>query len=137
MEKVYMALIEALNNHTAALDRFSKAASAGKGGTAASSGGEKASTTKNTTKPAAPTLETIQERFGAYLSVTDKDERKLRAAKVADINKHFGVERISKVDEEHYEEALEYLDMLEAGKKIKFRPKPDADEGEGEEESPI
>ena len=130
MEKVYTDLTLALQEHTKALNAFVKA-SGGKATTAPA--GEKATTTKTTTKetPKAITLETIQERFGAYMSVTDKEERKVRKAKIQTINDHFGVERVSLVDSEHYEEALGYLDQLEAGKaKIKFAAKPEADADE-------
>jgi len=126
MEKIYLALIEALNGHTAALNAFVKA-----GGGKASTGGTTAAADKPkaTNKPKAITLETLQDRFGEYMSVTDKDERKARKAKIQTINDHFGVERVSLVEPEFYEEALGYLDQLEAGKaKIKFAAKPDTGE---------
>lgn len=126
MEKIYSALTAALLTHAASLDAF--VAASGK----APAAGAKATETakpKTTTKPKAVTLETIQERFGAFMSVTDKEERKTRKAQIQTINDHFGVERVSLVDSEFYEEALGYLDQLEAGKaKIKFAAKPEADE---------
>lgn len=138
MEKIYTDLTLALQEHTKALNAFVKA-SGGKPAAAGATTAE-AAKPKATTKPKAITLETIQERFGAYMSVTDKEERKVRKAKIQTINDHFGVERVSLVDAEFYEEALGYLDQLEAGKaKIKFAAKPEAEEdGEGDNgDSPI
>lgn len=136
MEKIYSALTAALLTHAASLDAF--VAASGKAPAAGAKATETAKPKATTTKPKAVTLETIQERFGAFMSVTDKEERKTRKAQIQTINDHFGVERVSLVDAEFYEEALGYLDQLEAGKaKIKFAAKPEADEDDNAGDSPI
>ncbi len=76
----------------------------------------------------AVTLDTIKERFGAYLAVENKAERKARIANVQAIVDHFGVEKASALGEENWVEALGYLTKYEAGEEPEF-----SNEG-GEEE---
>lgn len=113
----FQALIDALNNHTKALEKFVSAA--GKGTTAAST--ETAAATKPAaTKPAATkakgvTKEQVAEAFGAYLKVKDKAELAERVANVKAINEHFGLAKITEGDPEQWKEALGYLKSFENG----------------------
>lgn len=150
-----MSLEEALAVNTAAMKELTAALkgakpAAGKGASAADAMIEKEATrvaagkgaaaaTKPATKPAgkkAPTVETLMERFGAFLGIEDKAERKARGVLVREINAHFGVEKITDVEAAQIPEALKLLSILEAGKTIDFETgeaAEDGDEGEGEE----
>lgn len=124
----FQALIDALNNHTKALEKF--VATALKGGTTAAAA--EAAPAKAAGKPAAakkPGLkqEDVAERFGAYLKVKDKSELAERVGNVKAINAHFGVAKITEGTPEQWKEALAMLDQYEAGED------PFAD-GEGEED---
>jgi hypothetical protein len=138
LEQALAANTAAILAHTAALEKFAGGAAAAK---ASASAGTKAAADKPAAeKPAAaaaskkkgPTLETIQEKFGAYMSVTDKEVRAERKGHVLNIAGKFGAERATAIDPEHFAEALELLARYEAGED------PFADGGdEGGEESPI
>lgn len=128
-QATFAAFIEALNAHTKALNNF--LAAGGKAG--ASAAADKPKTTAAADKPKATgkakiTLEKLTETFGAYLSVKDKDEKKERAGNVKAISEHFGVERVSLLDEADYGKALAFLKQFEEG------TDPFAEEGdEGDE----
>lgn len=76
------------------------------------------------------TLDTIKEKFGTYLGVEDKAERKERIANVTAIVDHFGVKKASELEEENWAEALGYLKQFEAGETPDFM-----DEGGGDGEA--
>ena len=135
IEEAMAALTAALNKNTAALESFKSANGGGKasGGTA-DKAADKAAGTKAAggNKKKGPTLEDIQEKFGAYMSVTDKAERAERKANCKKINDHFGVERATRLDASDYAAALEMLAKFEAGED------PFEDEGgEDDGDSPI
>jgi hypothetical protein len=115
---------EAITAHTKALNALAKEI-AGAGGKA--TGGGKAS---GGGKSSAPTLEMIQEKFGDYMSVQDKTERKARGANVKKINEKFGVEKASALDPKDFAKALEYLEAFKKGEVHE-------DLADEEEESPI
>jgi len=121
IEKTLAELTEALNNHTAALTAFVKSS---KGGTTAgASASTKADTKAETTaskprKPKGITLEAVQEKFGGYLKVADKEERAARLANVVAINKHFGVAKMTEADPSIWPEAFEILDRVIAGEDV-------------------
>lgn len=135
IEEAMAALTAALNKNTAALESFKK----GVGGSASSGSTEAKTETKAAGNKAAgskakkgPTLEDIQEKFGAYMSVTDKAERSERKANCKKINDHFGVERATLLDPSDYAAALDMLAKFEAGED------PFEDEGgEDDGDSPI
>lgn len=142
MEKIYTDLIAALNRHSDALDGFVK--SAGKGATAGASAGAKpagaaagaAAGTKPKPKPTGPTLETMQERFGAYMAIQDKTVRAQRKDHVLAIAGHFNADRATNIAAEHRQAALDMLDVYEAGKDP-FATEEDGDEDGGEGDSVI
>lgn len=129
-----MALEDDIKELTAAIKeqttllKSMRAAKAGPDAGGAAAGTAKATTTaKTTAKPKGPTIETIKARFGAFLGTEDKAERKTRIAQIAAMNAHFGVERPSALDPSQFEEALGYLDQLEAGEEPDY-----GDEGGGD-----
>lgn len=133
MEKIYTDLIAALNRHSDALTAF--VSSAGKGATPGAAAGTKpagagagtAAGTKPKPKPTGPTLETMQERFGAYMAIQDKTVRAQRKDHVLAIAGRFGADRATNIAAEHRAAALEMLDTYEAG------GDPFAAEGDGED----
>lgn len=131
LEEALAANTAAVTKHTAALEKFmaqGKAGGASAGGAAADKGGDKPGKAEtNKTNKKAVTLEDIQNEAGEYMTVSDADERKKRKANIAKINEHFGVERISHVDASDYEEAIGYLRLYAAGKKVQFKERPEAD----------
>lgn len=111
-----MSLEQALADNTAAIKEqtaFLKALQA-KGGTAAAAG-KPAAGKPAAGKPKKPTLDTIKERFGGYLATEDKKLREKRKAEISAVIEHYGVAKISEIDEANWEEALAALDQLEAG----------------------
>lgn len=126
----FQNLIDALNNHTKALEKF---VAAGKGGAAAASTTTAAAATKpSTTKPKGVTLEQVTEKFGAYLKIKDKEVLAERISHVKAINKHFELAKITDGDPAQWKEALGYLAQFEAGED----PFADGDEGDaGDNES--
>jgi hypothetical protein len=127
------ALTAALTANTTALGKIVGAA---KGGAAAGApAGAAAGTTKpkTTTAPKGPTLEDIQNRFGAYMSVTDKTERAERKQHVLNIAGKFSAERATLIPPANFAEALALLTQYEAGED----PFAEEGEGEGEEASAI
>lgn len=134
-ETTIAAHTEALNQHTEALRDFIKVA--GNGASASSKTTAKEADTKAAgtkaagTKKKGVTLDTIKEKFGEYLNITDKAERKERLANVTKINEKFGVERISEVDAENYEEAIRLLNGFINGEDLT------EEDGDDEGGSPI
>lgn len=132
----FQALIDALNNHTKALENFVKAS--GKGAAAAASTETAAASKPAGNKPAANktkgvTKEQVAEAFGAYLKVKDKAELAERVANVKAINEHFGLAKITEGDPEQWKEALGYLKSFENGEDpFADGDGEDGDDGEGE-----
>lgn len=79
-------------------------------------------------KPAAkkgPTADDIAKQFGEYLKTGDEDEREAAKANVKAIISHMETDRITNLDPEQYQDALDYLDAFKNG---------DDPFGDGEEE---
>lgn len=137
IEEALAALTAAVNKNTAALESFKagagKATGAAAGAAADKAADKPANKAAGANKKKGPTLEDIQEKFGAYMSVTDKAERAERKANCKKINDHFGVERATRLDPSNYAEALAMLAQFEAGE-----DPFDGDEGgEDDGDSPI
>jgi hypothetical protein len=67
------------------------------------------------------TEEQVRTAFGGYLSaIKEKTVREQRKANVAEILKHFGVERATEIPEEGRAEALGYVAKLESGETLDF-----------------
>lgn len=126
--------IVALNRHSDVMEKFvaREAGAAGAATKPAGTAGKPAG--KTTTKPTGPTLETIQERFGAYMSITDKAVRAERKQHVLNIAGKFGADRATAVAPKHFEEALDLLDQYEEGKDPFAE---DSGDGDDEGASPI
>lgn len=98
---------------------------------------------KTTAKPKAPTAEDIRGLFGPYLAgATDKATKKRLIETTKPLLEHFGVDKITEVDEEQRKEALEYGQMLvdafeeggiDAAEEVTFPFSEDGD-GDGEED---
>lgn len=115
IEATMEALTAALGEHTKALNNFVKLggkAQAGTASTGTTSSGTKPAGDK---KPKGPTLKEVQDRFGAYLKVKDKDEIKERVANMAKICKILDTDRVTNADPSEWPKALAMLDKLEAG----------------------
>lgn len=67
------------------------------------------------------TEDQVRTAFGGYLSaVKERTERDRRKAAVAEILKHFGVDRATEIPEDGRAEALGYVTKLEAGETLDF-----------------
>lgn len=132
-----MSLEEALAANTAAIKEqtaFLKSLQ-GKGGDAAAGAGKAAAGKPAGGKPAGAkkvTLDTIKERFGAFLGIEDKKKRAKRIEQVGAMMEHFGVERATLLEEEQWKEALGYLDQLEAGETPDYMNEGDEGGDEGD-----
>ena len=126
-----MSLEEAIRENTEAVKALTAAMKGGAKASAADAAiekeaaratGAKASGGKPapSSKKKAVTLDTIKERFGGYLGVEDKAERKARIANVQAIVDHFGVSKASELEEENWAEALAFLAQYEAGEEPDF-----------------
>lgn len=121
IEKALAELTEAVKENTELQKKIASALAKGGGSSSTGSSSSTKETTKETSKPAkstkssAPTIETIQKRFGDFLNIKDADERKERTDKVIALNKHFGVKKITDADPSDFPTILEMLSKLEAG----------------------
>lgn len=126
-EDIIKAHTEALNSHTAALEKFVKAS----GGAAASA---KAADKPAASKPAAsaakknekPLVDQIAEAAGAYLKAGDADDRKAAATNIKKIVVHYGADRLTGIDEEHHADVLAHVKAFAAGEE------PELGDGDGE-----
>lgn len=129
-----MSLEDALAANTAAIKEqtaFMKSLQGDKG----AAGGKPAGTgTKGTDKPATTakkvTLDTIKEKFGAFLGTDDKKLRAKRIEQVGAMMNHFGVERATLLEEDNWKEALGYLKAFEDGETPSFMEENDETEGD-------
>lgn len=110
--------VEALTEQVTAQNATVAKALGGKAATAAKATGttaKKTTTTakKTTAKPKAPTAEDIRGLFGPYLAgATDKATKKRLIETTKPLLEHFGCDKITEVDEEQRQEALNYGQML-------------------------
>lgn len=129
-----MSLEAAIEKLTAAVEANTAALKGGKTSAAdkaieaeaARAAGAKAAAKPAAAKAKKVTLDTIKERFGGYLGIEDKAERKARIANVQAIVDHFSVSKASELEEENWAEALGYLKQFEDGETPDFM-----DEGGG------
>lgn len=145
------AAVEALTeqvttqNATVAKALGGKAASGSTASKSTGTAAKKTTTTKKTTtKPKAPTAEDIRGLFGPYLAgASDKATKKRLIETTKPLLEHFGVDKITEVDEEQRKEALEYGQMLvdafeeggiDAAEEVTFPFSEDGDGGEEEED---
>jgi hypothetical protein len=138
-----MSLEAAIEKLTAAVEANTAALKAGGGGKASAASAadkaieaeaKRATGAKAAAKPASKkvTLDTIKERFGSYLGVEDKAERKTRIGHVQAIVDHFGVSKASELEEENWAEALAFLKQYEDGEEPDFGGDDDGDDdGDG------
>ena len=132
-----MSLEEALAANTAAIKELTAAMKGGKVSAADKAiEAEAARATGAKAKPAAAkakkvTLDTIKERFGGYLGIEDKAERKARIANVQAIVDHFGVAKASELEEENWAEALAFLKQYEDGEEPDFGDAGDGGDDDG------
>ena len=129
-----MSLEAAIEKLTAAVEANTAALKAGGGKVSAGTAADKAIEAKRAAgnkKPAAAKkvrLDTIKERFGGYLGIEDKAERKARIGHVQTIVDHFGVSKASELEEENWAEALAFLKQYEDGET------PDFGDGDGDDD---
>ncbi len=130
LEAAIEKLTAAVEANTAAL-KGGKVSAADKAIEAEAARAAGAGKTTAAKKPAAKkvTLDTIKERFGGYLGIEDKAERKARIANVQAIVDHFGAAKASELEEENWAEALAFLKQYEDGEEPDFG----GDAGDGEE----
>lgn len=74
-------------------------------------------------------IDDLRKAFGEYLGTEDDDLKAARTKRMAAINKHFGVKKISELDEERWPEAMAKLKAAIAAEKVADEP---ADEDEDE-----
>lgn len=113
-------------------------------GTASKTTTTKATTTKKDTKPKAPTAEDIRGLFGPYLAgASDKATKKRLIETTKPLLEHFGVDKITEVDEDQRKEALEYGQMLvdafeeggiDAAEEVTFPFSEDGGDDDGDED---
>jgi hypothetical protein len=131
-------------NDTVAKALGGKAATASKSTGTASKTTTKATTTKKDTKPKAPTAEDIRGLFGPYLAgASDKATKKRLIETTKPLLEHFGVDKITEVDEDQRKEALEYGQMLvdafeeggiDAAEEVTFPFSEDGGDDDGDED---
>jgi len=102
-------LIEALDRNTAAKGG-DDAAPAKKPAAAA-----KKPAAKKTTAKKGPTVDDLAERFGNYMKAGTKAEKAEAKANVMKIVEHFESDRITNIDPENFQEALDLLTQFEEG----------------------
>ena len=125
LEEQMAELTAAVKEQTAFLKQLQ-----GKGGAASSD--KPATTAKDkpaTTTAKKVTIDTIKEKFGAFLGTDDKKLRAKRIEQVGAMMNHYGVEKATLLEESQWKEALGYLKQLEEGDTPSYM----SDDGDGEE----
>lgn len=135
LEAAIVALTAAVQANTAALS--GKKPSAADAAIEAVAAKKVSAEKKPATKSKGPTLDTIKERFGAYLGIEDKAERKVRAANVKAIVDHFGVTRAGELSAENWVEALGYLTQYENDEEVDFGNESEPEEDEDDPTSMV
>lgn len=113
-------------------------------GTAAKKTTTTSTAKKTTAKPKAPTAEDIRGLFGPYLAgASDKATKKRLIETTKPLLEHFGVDKITEVDEDQRKEALEYGQMLvdafeeggiDAAEEVTFPFSEDGGDEDGDED---
>ena len=136
IEDQITALTVAMEKLTETVEKQNGILSGGiaKGGAAASkpAAAEKKTTTKSSTsKSKKLTKDDVGTAFATYLKVKDEDEHAERKENVRRVAQKFGEDRVTLVDEAHYQDMLDMLAMLEKGED------PFDGEEDGEEEDSV
>lgn len=124
-----MSIEAALAKLTAAVEANTEALLAGGGGTTKSTGTKSTGTTKKTTtskKKTGPAIDDVAEAFATYMKGGSKDERAEAKANVKAILDHFGAARITEMEEDNLQEAMDLLAKFKDGED----PLGDGDEDE-------
>lgn len=106
-------LIEALDRNTAA--KGGDDAAPAKKTAAANKPAANKTTPKKTTAKKGPTVDDLAERFGNYMKAGTKAEKAEAKANVMKIVEHFESDRITNIDPENFQEALDLLTQFEEG----------------------
>lgn len=131
-----MSLEAAIEKLTAAVEANTAAIKGGKASPASAADkaieaeAKRAAGTKPAARTKKVTLDTIKERFGGYLGIEDKAERKERIGHVQAIVDHFGVAKASDLEEGDWAEALAFLKQYEDGETPDFGGDDDGDDGD-------
>ena len=146
LEDKIEALTKAVEANTAAVEKQNETVAKALGGSAAKSTGtaaksttaKKTTTRKSTAKPKALTGEDIRGLYGPYLAgASDKATKKRLIETTKPLLEHFGVDKITEVDEDQRKEAMEFGKMLvdafeeggiEAAEAVEFPFMEDADD---------
>lgn len=113
-----MSLEESIQKLTAAIEANTKALTGGEAPAKAAGKPAAKPAGKPAGKPAAkkgPTVDDIADKFGEYMKTGDKDEREEAKTNVKAIVAHFGVSRLTEIDPENFQQALDFLDQFKAG----------------------
>lgn len=134
------ALREAVEANTAVhaniLQLLKKGGSAGGAAAAADKPAATKPAASKATKPAAITIDKVKKVFTEFLGVEDKKLREQRKEQVGAICAHFGAERATAIDEEHWAAALKAVKQLEAGETPDFmEADEDGDEDGGDDDA--
>ena len=132
LEAAIEKLTAAVEANTAALKAGGKVTAGSAADKAIEAEAKRAAGSKPATRAASKkvTLDTIKERFGGYLGIEDKAERKERIGHVQSIVDHFGVAKASELEEENWAEALAFLKQYEDGETPDFGDGGDDDDGD-------
>ena len=89
----------------------------------------KKSTAKKDKEPEL-TAETLRDRYQEYMLGAPKgsDARKERIEQCRSVLAYFGVEGVSEIPEDNFEEAVGFIETLENGDELEFPEKEDGDE---------
>lgn len=109
-----MSLEAAIEKLTAAVEANTAALTGGKA-PATKAPAKKAPAKKAPAKKSGPTSDDLATAFGEYLKTGDKDDRAAAKANVKAIIDHFEVDRITNLDEDKYQEALDLLAQYKEG----------------------
>jgi len=132
-----MSLEQAIKDLTAAVEANTEALGSGGGEskapakTPAKAPAKKPAAKKPAAKKTGPGPDDLAEAFGKYMKAGSKEDRETAKTHVRAIISHFDVDRITNLDAEHYEEALDLLAQFQAGED----PLGDGEEDEEEDDS--
>lgn len=126
LEAAIAKLTEAVEANTKALLGGGGASTGGTKPAGSKPAGTKPSGTTKKTEKKGPSADDLASAFGEYLKTGDKDERAEAKANVKKIIDHFEVDRITNLDAENYQEALDLLAQFKDGED----PLGDGEEGD-------
>lgn len=103
------ALIEALDRNTASTNGGAEAAAPAKKAPAKKTPAKKPAAKKG------PTVDELAERFGNYMKTGTKADKAEAKANVMKIVEHFESDRITNIDPDNFQEAIDLLTQYEEG----------------------